>query len=268
MSLNQRKRKGGAFFGGGRRVARVVVRQPAHGGMVAAQLRHRRNTMGFSGRRLMAPIQMAQHEIKFVDNAATGTIFRLAATPPVGIYLGGPVQGAAPYQRIGQKIANKSLRIRGQVNPNVSNTAGYGIGRIIVVYDEQANGAAAAWADVVSAYTAAGGNSSSGYDGLNMNNRERFKCFVDEQFQLPVTTVVGSLITAGVVLDTTANKKAAPWNFDRFIPLNNLVTHYKGTAGGIGDVATGALLMFVVCDGCTDQSYIFDWSARLRYDDL
>lgn len=219
-------------------------------------------------RAMMPPIQNRQHEIKFVDNAQTTTGMRLSAIPPTGVYLGGPVQGAAPYQRIGQRIANKSLRIRGVVTPATAN-ATCGIVRIIVVYDEQANGAVPAYADVISAYTAAGANSSTAYDGVNMNNRERFKVLIDEQFQAPATTVTGDgVITAGVVLDTTGNRKMAPWNFDRFVPLKDLVTHFKASAGGIGDVATGSLIMFVVGDSVTDGSWQFIWSSRLRYDDL
>lgn len=217
-------------------------------------------------RRMMPPIQNRQHEIKFVDNALTGTLFRTDSTPPVGVYLGGPVQGAAPYQRIGQRIANKSIRIRGIVQPVASSTATT-MGRIVVVYDEQANGAVPAWSDVVLAYTAAGASSSSTYDGINMNNRERFKVLVDEQFWLPATTITAGVVTAGQQFDATGNKKAAPWNFDRFVPLKDLVTHFKASAGGIGDVATGAIIMYVVTSG-SDSSYQFDWSSRLRYDDL
>lgn len=217
---------------------------------------------------MMPPVQNRRHEIKFVDNATTATNFKRDSTPPVGVYIGGPVQGAAPYQRIGQRIANKSLRLRGTVDPVLSNGTA-GLGRIIVVYDEQSNGAVPAFADVISSYTATGANASTAYDGINMNNRERFKVLVDEQFALPALTVAAGVITAGQTMDTTGNKKAAPWNFDRFIPLKDLITHFKASAGGIGDVATGALIMFVVCDSAvTDSAFDFGWSARLRYDDL
>jgi len=217
-------------------------------------------------RQMMAPIQNRRHEIKFVDNAYTFTAIPLDSSPPTGIYLGGPVQGAAPYQRIGQRIANKSLRIRGNVIANASNPVGC-IGRILVVYDEQTNGATPAWSDVILAYTAAGATSSHTADGINMNNRERFKVLVDEQFNFPATTVVGDLITAGVVLDTTGGGRQAPWCFDRFVPMKDLVTHFKATAGGVGDVATGGIFMFVATSG-TDSAFAFEWTARLRYDDL
>jgi len=224
-----------------------------------------------SGRMMPGAMRMPiRREIKFVDNALTVSPFQNAATPPTSIYLGGPVQGAAPYQRIGQKIVNKSLHLRGFITATAAAGAiPEDLGRIVVVYDEQTNGAAPAWADVVYSYTAAGSSASSAFDGLNMNNRERFKVLVDEQIRFPACTMGSS---AGVVSalfqpDATGNTAAAKWNFERYVRLNGLVTHYKATAGGVGDVATGAIFMFCM-DQTNSGSWTFNWGSRLRYDDL
>jgi len=207
-----------------------------------------------------------QREIKFVDNALTNTLFRSAATPPVGVYLGGPVQGAAPYQRVGQKIMNKSIHIRGIVVNSATSTED--LGRILVVYDRQPNGAVPTYATLIASYIAAGTSASTAYDGINMNNRERFKVLCDEQFRFPACTNTSGVLTNLAQIDATGNTAAAKWNFERFIRLKDLVTHFNTTnGGGIGDVTTGALLMFVVSQG-NDSCWTFNWSSRLRFDDL
>lgn len=218
--------------------------------------------------RMMPAIQNRVHEIKFVDNSVVNQTFRLDSVPPQGVYLGGPVQGAAPYQRIGQKIANKSLRVRGVVRPVATGTACFG--RILIIYDEQANGALPAWGDVIQSYNAAGTQQAIASDGLNMNNRERFRVLAEEQFYLPSLTYTAGVVTNLGQVDTAGNKQASAFNFDRFIPLRDLVTHYKASAGGIGDVATGAISIWCALDSTsgTDSSWTFTYTSRLRYDDL
>lgn len=220
--------------------------------------------------RAMAQLaHLAQREIKYCDNAVTATNFRISSTPPVAVYIGGPVQGAAPYQRIGSKIMNKSLHMRGIITCNATSLED--LGRIIVVYDRQADGAAPAFADLIKATTAAGATSSGAMDGVNMDNRLRFKVLVDEQIRFPAVTNAagaGVLTNSGNQFDATGNASAAKWNFERYIRLpEGVVTHYKATAGGIGDVATGSIVLFCVSYD-QDACWAFDWSCRLRFDDL
>lgn len=218
------------------------------------------------GMRRPPRMESLAREIKFVDNALTNTDFRTAATPPVGVYIGGPVQGAAPYQRVGQKLLNKSLQIRGIVVNKATSTED--IGRILIVYDRQPNGAVPVWSLVVASYIAAGTSASTAYDGLNMNNRERFKVLADEQLRFPAVTNTSGVLTNQAQTDATGNTGAAKWNFERFIRLKDMPTHFNATnGGGIGDVTTGSLVMFCVSQS-NDACWTFNWSSRLRFDDL
>jgi len=210
-------------------------------------------------------VRLSQREIKYVDNALTNTTFRQSGIPPTGIYLGGPIQGAAPYQRVGTKIMNRSLHLRGVLLPQLTDLGG--IGRILVVYDRESNGALPGWADVIQGTTAAAAISNTTYDGVNMGNRMRFKVLIDEQFSFPSLTYAAGVVTNLAQLDTTGNSSAAKYNFERYVRLNDLPTHFKATAGGIGDVANGALIMFCVQEN-TDASWLFQWGSRLRYDDV
>lgn len=205
------------------------------------------------------------HEIKYVDFPTTQTNFALATAPPVATSLCFPVQGAAAFNRIGQKILLKSLRLRGNIK-NVA-TGVQAFGRIIVVYDRQANAALPNWADLISAQTSAGATSTSCYDGINMANRERFLVLADEQFNFPSVT-----FTAGVLTNYEAITEKLPsmFNFDRFIPLKDMEMHFNNTNGGtFADIQTGSISLFVAMDSNgTAASWQFNYTARTRFDDV
>lgn len=204
-------------------------------------------------------------ELKFVDLGITNIVFRLAAAPPVAVSLCFPVQGAAGFNRIGQKICLKSVRVRGIVT-NILTALQQG-GRILIVYDRQANAALPAWTDVIGAVTSAGAASSGMYDGNQLANRERFIILADEQFWLPsVTNTAGVLTNVGSLNQT--DKGPSMWNFERFIKLKDLPMQFNNTNGGTAaDIQTGSLNIFCVCQ-TTDSSYNLAFTARTRYSDM
>lgn len=205
-------------------------------------------------------------ETKFVDTQGIlGVNGRLAATPPAAITLCAPVQGAAGFNRIGQKITLKSLRIRG----NVTNvlTCVQGLGRIIVVYDKQANAALPNWADLITSISNAGAATTGALDGINMANRDRFIVLADEQMWLPSCTNTAGVLTNVGGLNTT-DKNPSMFNFDRFIKLRDMEMHFNNTNGGtFADIQTGSLNFFFALTG-TDQSYSANFVARTRFQDL
>lgn len=205
------------------------------------------------------------HEIKYVDFPTTQTNFQLATAPPTATSLCFPVQGAAAFNRIGQKILLKSIRLRGNVKNILTGVQGFG--RIMVVYDRQSNAALPNWADLISAQTSAGATSTSAYDGMNMANRERFIMLVDEQFNFPSVTN-----TAGVLTNTAFPQEKDPsmFNFDRFVPLKDMEMHFNNTNGGtFADIQTGSLSLFVAIDSnSTAASWQLNWTARTRFDDV
>lgn len=204
-------------------------------------------------------------ETKFVDTASFSANFVSTATPPTAVPLIIPVQGAAAYNRIGQKITLRSLRMRGLI---ANSATGIQIlGRVLVVYDKQANAALPVWTDVILAVTSAGAASSNITDGLNMANRDRFIVLADEQINFPAITNTGGVLSN---LAFPQEKNPSMFNFDRFIPLKDMEMHFNNTNGGTyADIQTGSVSVFFAMEaGGTAASWTFTGSTRARYRDF
>nr|WAE42189.1 MAG: capsid protein [Cressdnaviricota sp.] len=206
-----------------------------------------------------------RHEIKFVDIPSTSLTNALSTAPPIAQPLFFPVQGAAAFNRVGQKVILKSLRLRGTIKPILTGLQC--IGRVLVVYDRQANAALPAWTDVIAGVSSPGAQTNSVYDGLNMANRERFVVLMDEQLNIPSQT-----FTAGVQTNESypIEKNPSMFNFDRFVKLKDMETHFNNTNGGtFADIQTGSLNLFFATDvGSTSAAWQFTYGARVRYDDI
>lgn len=261
------KRGYGAFAAGSRPTKIVKGRSTGIAALLAAKMRARRQTFrSFGVPRNMYQSNPYRREIKYVDVANTSSTLTSAATPPTAISLNALSQGAAAFNRIGQKIILKSLRVRGTLSN--SATAVQGVGRILIVYDRQANAALPVWTDVITATTAAGTASSTVRDGISMANRERYRVLADEQLLLPsVTNTAGVLTNVGALNST--DKNPTMWNFDRFIPLKNMETHYNNVNGGtFADIQSGSISIFFACDPSSDGKWAMTWTSRLRFDDM
>lgn len=235
---------------------------------VAAQQARRMGAVGGVGNRMLAALMRRdrgtrRHEIKFVDKLMTTTNFVTAATPPTAIGVLNLSQGAAGFNRIGQKIILKSIRVRGNVTNILTTTQD--IGRIIVVYDHQANAALPLWTDLIGAVNVTGAAGTSAYDGVQLANRERFIVLADEQFNLPAVTNTAGVLTN---LAFPQEKNPSMFNFDRFIRLKDLQTHFNNVNGGtFADIQTGSLNIFVVSQN-NSNAWAFTYSVRVRFDDL
>jgi len=233
---------------------------------------------GFKRARLMVPINsslMAMQgrtagargtpETKFVDTAIQSIAFVSTATPPTAISLIIPVQGAAAFNRVGSKITLRSIRIRGNVTPALTNIGG--LARILVVYDKQANAALPVWTDVILGVTSAGAASSTITDGINMANRDRFIVLADEQFNLPSLTYAAGVQTNQAY---PFEKNPSMFNFDRFINMKDAEMHFNNTNGGtFADIQTGSVSIFIAQEvGTTPNAWFFNFSTRARYRDF
>lgn len=249
----------GTFHSGGRAPKRYASH---YGGEYARVMAVPRTLVAQQGRTAGA---RGTPETKFVDTAIVTTAFTSTATPPVATSLCFPVQGAAAFNRIGQKITLRSLRIRGNVESNATGIQT--IARILVVYDKQANAALPVWTDVIMGLTSAAVPSSTITDGINMANRDRFIVLADEQLNLPAQTN-----TAGVLTNCffPYEKNPSMFNFDRFIKLKDMEMHFNNTNGGsFADIQTGSLSLFLAQDSTgTGASWSFRYGARTRYRDF
>lgn len=203
------------------------------------------------------------NEIKYADLASSDdNFFVIGSFAP--ILLNGLTQGAAQQQRIGNKIAMKSIRVRGQVINLLTAVQTYA--RIIVYYDKQCNGANCLAGDLLATTTTGLVSASTVFSELNLQNVERFQILRDYTIVLPsVTNTVGVLTNVGFDSGQTPTGESI-FNVDMFIKLKGLQTLYKGATNAVGDVATGGLFMV-----CLNHQGVGAWTfrntERLRYND-
>lgn len=203
------------------------------------------------------------NEIKYADVAFSDDNFQVIGsfTP---ILLNGLAQGAGQTQRIGNKIAMKSLRVRGQILQLATAVATYA--RIIIYYDKQTNGNPCAAGDLLLTTTTAPVAATSVFSELNLQNVERFLILRDYVVSLPSASYAAGVQT-NVGFDPGQNPNGGSiLDVDMFIKLKGLQTLYKGASAVVGDIATGGLFMV-----CLNYAGVAAWTfrntERLRYYD-
>lgn len=203
------------------------------------------------------------NELKYADIALNDDNFNVIGTWSPQL-LNGLTQGSAQQQRIGNKIAMKSVRIRGQIVNLTTNVQTYA--RIIVFYDKQTNGALCANSDLLQTTTTTPANTTTAFSELNLNNVERFVILRDYCISLPsVTNTAGVLTNVGFDPGQNTNNGSI-FEVDMFIKLKGLQTLYKDATALIGGVSTGGLFM-VLINHQGVAAWTFRHVIRLRYDD-
>ena len=136
-------------------------------------------------------------------------------------------QGTTAITRLGRKILMKSVLVQG----TLTNSSGQG--RILIVYDRQANGAAPAATDVLTSNTIMAIQ--------NLDNRDRFIILADIfPYAQDETLAAGN----------NGSGSGGIMAYKRYIKCN-LETIYGGNAGTIADINSGSLLMLTNCNGGT-----------------
>lgn len=202
-----------------------------------------------------------QSELKSVDVNAISLTFDTTGNFQV---LNIPVTGASFYNRVGNEIMMKSLHLVGQLTltNNIATSNEYL--RLMVIYDRQPNGAMPTTADVITSYNSAGAFSSLVKDHLNPNNFDRFKVLMDNRLHIPLDSTGVLAKNDAAIFDYTKNEV----NINRFIKLRGLSTKYKASAGAIGDIISGSLLLFAFGNiPNATAAYNFNGTARLRFVD-
>jgi len=191
-------------------------------------------------------------EVKSCDmvsaGAALGAAAAVVGAEPAAAYTGMTEvnlirQGATVAQRIGNKVVIKSLDLWAMVN---SSTTGYGVARVMLVYDRQPNGAFPAIGDIILSQPSA---SVSDFSGINMANKSRFQMIRDE-------AVVTSGVTGphAVILHWFCKGK---WEVE-----------FGADAGAITDFRTGAIyLIAYYTHNYVNVPSIADIHCRVRYYD-
>lgn len=170
-----------------------------------------------------------------------------------------PVVGADFNQRVGRKILIKSVYIRGRIalaasDANALIDAPSQLGRIILLWDKQPNGALPSVSDILTSATATA--------QFNINSRDRFKILKDKQwafgyYNRSTTATQTYAVADNVCFPIKIYKKL------------NLETIFNGSAGTIADISSGSLVLFFIGTEAsgTNQGAQATISIRVRYKD-
>lgn len=223
-------------------VTTTVRRTTRPPGPTAAQ-RARRPT---KGARVKGPIRKAiGPELKFIDIAGAGYIADTTGTVTCLNLIG---EGDDYTNRDARQATIKSVQLHGWFGPSDTTTT-ISKGRLLLVWDNAANGAIAAITDILVAANA--------YSFPNINNQNRFTILRDMPF-----TIGG--------IDTTATSTYAmsPSVFDVEVYLKiNHITQFNGTAAAITSIQNGALLMVTIGTNGSATAGTFNIGTRVRFVD-
>lgn len=172
-----------------------------------------------------------------------------------------PTLGTDFTNRVGRKILQKKIYVRGYccsqpaLTGAASATTAAQIFRMILFVDTQPNGAVPVTGDLLL--------TANAVSHLNLNNRDRFKILVDEQFAIDpyvnvVTATQAQACFVNQIKDVKVFKKCS------------VEAVFNGTNGGtIADITSGAIYMFWIgstAAGNTDG--IAQIATRVRYADV
>lgn len=157
-------------------------------------------------------------------------------------------QGSDFGQRIGRKATMVAIQMEGHIEPE-GNASTASKCRVLFIWDSQPNGVLATPAQIFQNVTAA--------SFMNLNFRDRFKVLMDHNVALQGTVDPTVLIATGS--STVSNIS--------FYKRLYYPTIWSGTTGTIGDIQSGALLMFCVGDSAPATGFQLIAGMRLRYID-
>jgi len=175
-------------------------------------------------------------------------------------------QGSGSWNRVGRKILNKTLRIKGHILVQSTPTFATGssnslLVRIVAVWDQQPSGAAIPTFDAIFGITDQTGAEATNsiLDPPRYDNMDRFKVLLDRAYT-PADTFVPAFGTGPV------GQENIP--VDEFIKLGGKETVFSGQSSPmtIADISTGAIYVYLRAtqNGSTVIS-TFTGVARLRY---
>jgi len=197
----------------------------------------------------------------YVEETFTGITFN---TTPMIQNLVTVNQGAGIPNRIGNKIALKSLRIRGTIVPASSGGGSVQnqIMRYMIVYDRQPNGQYPAVNNVLSDILVTNAIVSGDYlSSINPSFYDRFIVLCDK------IQVLGGESSFTFITGPTEQKG---YVIDEFIKLKGLETVFTTSSEGspVGDINTGALYLIALGNITEDSEPAYMTSKmRLRFYD-
>lgn len=202
-------------------------------------------------------------EVKGADMVLTGGVLKTFDTNGSAFLLNGLAAGAAAYQRVGRKVALKSVRLSGFFDisyPLVGTARGSGLIRIVVVWDKQPSGEALpTWNEVFGQTDAAGSAKAGLMDAIKYDEMGRFSILHEQVIKIE-PSCDGN---AGTVYDLVS--------FDKYVKLKGKESVYSGGTSGIGDLNSGGLYAYFRAADAANAGINVTLNstsqARLRYVD-
>jgi len=214
-------------------------------------------------------------ELKCVDVTVLGEIHRHDTSSPEIVSLLNPiVEGTGFYQRIGEKISLRSLRLRLHlVTYFQSSYSNFGqvtgeMYRFAVVYDSHPTGEYPLFSDIFASAEPTGGQETYLVSCVNPTKTERFRV-LRELFVNVNPPVMPRFSSA-----EEPNWVDVPTLIDEYIDLQELPTVFKGSGvhesgpAEISDIAAGALYLVRACTTTAfnlTYGMLVDSKIRLRY---
>lgn len=166
-------------------------------------------------------------------------------------FISGAAQGTDFNQCLGRKYNLVTVQLEGSLQVQDATVGGSHC-RVMVIYDEQPNGAVPAITDILTA--------SSSNSFMNLNNRDRFKVLFEQDVALGGVSNVATQAFAGS--PTTDVVKC-------FRKLSNLpvVRNGAATTAAITNYQTGTLLLVTIGDQAAGEGYNFIGACRVRFID-
>lgn len=164
--------------------------------------------------------------------------------------MNGVATGTDFTNRIGRKVVWKSFLIQGCSIPQSLTATIQNLGRAMLVYDSQPNGALPAITDVLLQATST--------SPLNLNNRDRFKVLWDKR----VTN--GHLNTIPATSVGYGDENIKEMRKYRKISCE---TTFDGTAATIADIQTGSIFLLTIGTADIGTAYNLQANVRLRFQD-
>ena len=169
-------------------------------------------------------------------------------------------QGPGRWERIGNKVALKSIQIKLSIDPirlvTFTDTA-----RILLVFDSNANGATPTYSSIIQSKSATNVNVTDIDSFKNMDNTNRYRILMDEQFYLPQTNNTGGF--------PNIQGMNPQWQINKFIKLGGRQTQYTDTVASIASIGTGSLFLITTSAAAAGtEGYNMVGHVRLRYWDI
>lgn len=189
-------------------------------------------------------------ERKVVDTAAA--VYACDTTGSV-TFLNGAAQGTDFNNCLGRKYNNVTVQLEGKIAPQ-DTTSGPSKCRVMLIYDEQPNGAVPAITDILTAATS--------QSFMNLNNRDRFRVISDHQCVIGYLqdTATQALATSPAVDNVSIFRKLDPGKFPT-------VRNGAATTAAITNYVTGTLLLVTIGDQPAASGANFSGAARVRFID-